>query len=291
MSDDMIWNFIRDRSGKNAERLRLGFVLLIACYSLGAFAQAPVTNSTPRAVKPLIHAHAHNDYEHTRPLFDALDAGFCSVEADVWLVNGQLLVAHDLKDVNPERTLRALYLEPLRERIRRNGGRVFREVPTVTLMIDVKSEASPTYAALREVLAEYREMLTEFSSSATTPRAVTVILSGNRPREQMVAETARWVALDGRLSDLDTQVAPHLIPLISDNWKQYFTWRGEGEFPIGERQKLQRLVEQAHKQGRRIRFWGVPDMSAGWQELNAAGVDLIGTDDLPGLAKFLSGAE
>src|SRR5262249_1980163 len=32
---------------------------------------------------PLIHAHAHNDYEHTRPLFDALDQGFCSVEADI----------------------------------------------------------------------------------------------------------------------------------------------------------------------------------------------------------------
>ena len=25
---------------------------------------------------PLIHAHAHNDYEHKRPLLDALDHGF-----------------------------------------------------------------------------------------------------------------------------------------------------------------------------------------------------------------------
>src|SRR5438128_1656766 len=30
---------------------------------------------------PLLHAHAHNDYEHTHPLFDALEQGFCSVEA------------------------------------------------------------------------------------------------------------------------------------------------------------------------------------------------------------------
>lgn len=43
---------------------------------------------------PLVHAHAHDDYEHKRPLFDALDRGFCSVEADVHLVDGQLLVAH-----------------------------------------------------------------------------------------------------------------------------------------------------------------------------------------------------
>lgn len=38
--------------------------------------------------EPLAQAHAHNDYEHTRPLHDALDHSFTSVEADVWLVDG-----------------------------------------------------------------------------------------------------------------------------------------------------------------------------------------------------------
>src|SRR5438552_3449936 len=58
---------------------------------------------------PLIHAHAHNDYLHRRPLLDALDCGFCSVEADVHLVDGQLLVAHKLNEVRPELTLQSLY--------------------------------------------------------------------------------------------------------------------------------------------------------------------------------------
>jgi len=48
-------------------------------------------------------AHAHNDYLHARPLLDARDHGFCSVEADVHLVNGKLLVAHDPEEVNPSR--------------------------------------------------------------------------------------------------------------------------------------------------------------------------------------------
>jgi hypothetical protein len=74
---------------------------------------------------PLIHAHAHNDYEHPRPLFDALDHGFCSVEADVHLVDGRLLVAHDRSKVKPERTLEALYLDPLRERVKKNNGHVY----------------------------------------------------------------------------------------------------------------------------------------------------------------------
>jgi len=57
--------------------------------------------------KPLPRAHSHNDYEHKRPLFDALDRGFCNIEADVHLVDGRLLVGHDPEDVNPERTLQA----------------------------------------------------------------------------------------------------------------------------------------------------------------------------------------
>ncbi len=30
-------------------------------------------------------AHAHNDYEHEQPLYNAMKAGFTSVEADVYL--------------------------------------------------------------------------------------------------------------------------------------------------------------------------------------------------------------
>src|SRR5689334_22425965 len=68
------------------------------------------------AQTPLPRAHAHNDYEHARPLLDALDQGFGSVEADIYLVDGQLLVAHNRQDVKRERTLEKLYLAPLKQR-------------------------------------------------------------------------------------------------------------------------------------------------------------------------------
>src|SRR5688572_31979100 len=82
-------------------------------FVMGVMALAVLAVS-PGVTPPLPRAHAHNDYEHTRPLIDALEFGFCSVEADIWLVNGQLLVAHDLKDAKAGRTLQALYLDPLR---------------------------------------------------------------------------------------------------------------------------------------------------------------------------------
>ena len=81
-------------------------------FALALFA-APLSAADP---KPLERAHAHNDYEHARPLLDALDQGFCSVEADIFLKDGQLLVAHTVLDLKPERTLQKLYLDPLRQR-------------------------------------------------------------------------------------------------------------------------------------------------------------------------------
>jgi len=82
----------------------------------------PLTADEP---KPLQRAHAHDDYEHKRPLFDALECGFCSVEADVWLVKGQLLVAHVPVQWNTERTLEKLYLDPLRDRAKAGRGKIF----------------------------------------------------------------------------------------------------------------------------------------------------------------------
>jgi hypothetical protein len=239
---------------------------------------------------PLRQAHAHNDYEHRRPLLDALDHGFCSVEADVWLVNGQLLVAHDLEDAKPERTLEKLYLDPLSKRTEQNGGRIFRGGPSLTLLIDVKSDATNTYVALRKVLGRHRRMLTEFRPETTETNAVTVILSGNRARGMMAREPVRLAAYDGRLADLESGDSPHLIPLISDNWTAHFRWRAgpeEGPLAETERLKLRQIVKRVHQQGRRVRFWAAPDSMVSWQELLRADVDLINTDNLGGLRTFL----
>lgn len=241
---------------------------------------------TPRVV-PLPRAHAHNDYEHARPLFDALARGFCSIEADIWLIGGQLLVAHDRKDAQPQRTLSALYLEPLRERVRQHGGRVYRGGPPVILLVDVKSEAEPTYVALHEVLAKFSGILTTFAEGRPRSGAITVIVSGNRARETMAAQTVRYAAIDGRAADLDANPPAALVPLVSENWKTVFGWAWQGPMPAEVRTRLRQWVERAHAQRRQVRFWNTPDRAEAWAVLLEAGVDIIGADDLAGLQEFL----
>src|SRR3954462_7444956 len=100
------------------------------------------------AASPLLRVHSHNDYEHARPLADALSHGFWSVEADVWLTNGQLLVAHDFNKVSAQRTLQSLYLDPLRAFAATNAT-LFATAGPITLLVDVKSDATNTWRALR----------------------------------------------------------------------------------------------------------------------------------------------
>src|SRR5215469_9460539 len=132
--------------------------LLCALLAILSIASAQLV-AQPR---PLTNVHAHNDYEHTRPLFDALDHGFCSVEADIHLVDGQLLVAHSRAEVKPGKTLQTLYLDPLRERVKTNGGHVYPDGPEVILLIDVKGDWRATYPVLRDILKQYADMLTTF---------------------------------------------------------------------------------------------------------------------------------
>jgi hypothetical protein len=260
---------------------------LIRLLALALFLGAAALAADPA---PLVRAHAHNDYEHARPLLDALDHGFASIEADVYLVGGQLLVAHNLKDVKPERTLEALYLDPLRARVAQNGGRVYRGGPTITLLVDVKSGAGATYAALHASLEAYAAMLTVFRDGVATPGAITVIVSGNRAPVVMAAQPLRYAAMDGRIDDLDGQTTSALVPWISDNWQKVFTWRWTGPMPEADRVKLQRCVLAAHAQGRRIRFWNTPDRPDAWRVLFEAGVDVLNTDNLAGLQAFLLAA-
>ncbi|KOG38571.1 phosphatidylinositol-specific phospholipase C/glycerophosphodiester phosphodiesterase family protein [Streptomyces resistomycificus] len=244
--------------------------------------------------RPLWRAHAHNDYEHPRPLLDALDHRFGSVEADIHLVGDQLLVAHDPVDLDPARTLESLYLDPLAARVRAHHGSVYRRHRgSLQLLVDIKTEGASTYLELDRHLKRYRHLFTTYVHGRVLPGPVTVVISGDRAaRAPMAAQTVRRAFYDGRLADLGTSAPASFVPLISDNWTLNFTWPGTGAFPDAERQKLRTITRTAHARGQKVRFWATPDVAgpardALWSELLAADVDHLNTDDLAGLEAFL----
>jgi glycerophosphoryl diester phosphodiesterase len=248
-------------------------------------------HSVAQNAVPLPHAHAHNDYLHDRPLFEALQHGFTSIEVDIHLKDGDLLVGHDHDDLIPGRTIEQLYLAPLHALIERYGKLYGRPYP-LQLLVDIKTEPVATYRALKTVLSRYRDMLTVFSADSVQPGMITVIISGNRSAAEMMADPRSYAAYDGRISDLDGAWPPHFMPLVSDNWNRHFSWRGTGPMPREELEKLKNLVKKTHAQGRMIRFWATDavlkrERSRLWSALLEAGVDWINTDHLGELRTYM----
>ncbi len=247
--------------------------------------------AAPAAAGPLPlvpRAHSHNDYYQPRPLLDALDNGFGSAEADIFLVDGELRVGHDTWELEPGRTLEKLYLDPLFERSAANDHRsVYAESIEFQLLVDIKDDPDGVLDRLLVILPEYEPMLTVYTPDSTTPGAVSIVLSGDRPIERARAMPRRLFAIDGRPADLDRGESPHLMPLISSSWRSHFSWRGEGTMPPDEEEWMRDFIARGQANGHRLRFWALPLPIETSPFYHDTGIDYINTDRPAELRRFL----
>lgn len=234
--------------------------------------------------------HAHNDYEHRRPLLDALAAGFTSIEADVWAVDGRLLLGHNAPD--PRMTLRDLYLEPVKRMFHEEPDR-----PVVQLVLDVKSSWFDTWPLIQRELSAYPDLVTHWHGGEAQRRPVTAVITGDRTRGPLLAASTRWAAYEGRLADLRRSrrhaLDPELTPMIGADFRKAFTWKGIGPMPAAERARLAGWSDAARERGVGLRWWATPDryLPLGlrhrvWDELAAAGAAWISTDHLRGYQRW-----
>ena len=241
-------------------------------------------------VTPLPNAHAHNDYEHEHPLYDALANGFTSVEADVYLIDDDLYVYHDRPGKpDPDRTLVKMYLEPLKKLMKKNGKRIYPGYYNhFFLMIDIKDAAEPTYRKIRAILEGYKELIAVSTGEGTIgDQPVRVFLSGNRPVKEVVSDPIQYAGIDGRPDELKDNIPAILMPVVSDNYRHFLSWSGKGPVNPAQEEKLEEFIREAHAQGKKVRLWAAPDMEPVWEYLLEKGVDLINTDRLEELRTFL----
>src|SRR6185436_13708656 len=124
---------------------------------------------------PLIHAH--NDYQKTEPLTNALRNKVFSIEADVYLFNGELRVAHDKNELTTAPTLDALYLRPISDRMILHKNLISIDSNYLpVLMIDIKENSKGVLAKLLENLNSYPSSFSRIDN----PNAVQVVISGDR---------------------------------------------------------------------------------------------------------------
>ena len=242
-------------------------------------------------VTPLPNAHSHNDYERVNPLKDALVNGFTSVEADVLYIYGRLFVGHNMPDKKRHglKQLHKQYLKPLYKRYKKNGGYIYPnyEQPFY-LWIDIKFESKKAYKKLREQLYAFREMLTYYENGQLHQGKVLVVLSGERPFKELLEDPLQLMTLDGRPEDLSKDYPSHLMPFISENASKVAGEEDYEKVGVEEFQRVKTFIDKTHAQGKKTRLWATPEDEVLWKQLLEMGIDLINTDDLPRLRRFLN---
>jgi hypothetical protein len=226
-------------------------------------------------------AHSHNDYERQRPFSDAYEQQFGSLEADIFLVNDTLFVAHNLKDIRPGRTFSSLYLLPILQQIEKNGGRIYPQdnVP-LQLLIDLKTEGEPTLAALIQLLEPYKTIFAPTGS-------VKIVVSGNLPDPALFEKYPNFVYFDGRPGTVYTPTQMAHVGLISQAFQHYSKWNGEGPLLEKDKKKIQKMINEVHDLGKKVRIWATPDNINSWKTMMALGVDYLNTDKVRELGDYL----
>lgn len=227
---------------------------------------------------------AHNDYVRAKPFYTAYELGVGYIEADVYLIDGKLLVAHQRREIDARRTLDSLYLKPLLEQVRKNGGSAYPDHgKQLTLMIDLKTEGVPTLNALVARLKAYPSLL--------ACSGLHFMISGNVPDPEVWKNYPSFITIDGRPGVSYTADQLDRVAMISTSFRDHASWNGEEPMSAGTLKKLRDLIDDAHAKGKKFRFWATPDSKSAWKEQMRLKFDVILTDDVAALAAFMNNSE
>lgn len=218
----------------------------------------------------LANVHSHNDYEQKTPFDLAYRNQLGSIEADIHLVAGKILVGHDTKDLLPIRNFENMYLAPLLATNTLNRK--------LQLLIDVKTEAISTLDSLIAVLKKYPTLINN--------KNITITISGNTPPDSLFIQYPYYIHFDGRIFKNYTTAQLSKISLISEDYGKFTMWKKTWPMQVAEEEKIKIAIEKIHALNKPIRLWGTPDYPLAWEKFIAMKIDFINTDKIEEITQF-----
>lgn len=262
------------------------------------------------------------------PLYTALAAGCIAIEADCFTPSyyrssylpsffssppeapeNDLLVGHETRELQPDNTLSALYLNPLFEILtqqNRAAGNpakklgVWDKSPFLSLhlAIDYKTISSghDGIPILYSLLAPFREagFLTYYDTLAEKliPGPLTIVGTGDADFELIRAYDHIEIFKDARFStfssspEQDESNCTYVSASISTSKGRFSTSRGMSREQI---RQIRKECKEARERGLIARYWGTPDSEERWRTLVESGVGMLCCDDLERGGRWLRG--
>lgn len=245
--------------------------LLITSFCLG---QYPLSYSVN-------NAHSHNDYEQSIPFKMAYDAGFGSIEVDIFLVEGELYAAHSVDQLALKKSLANLYLQPLNNLVQQNGGNPYKNpVKPLQMLIDIKNTPQATLAAFIKLLQNYPALI--------TGKNISWVITGEQPPVESWRSYPTYITFDAKADKIYADAVANKIGLYSSSLQSFTRWNGKSNIGANDLAALQAVVNRIHALNKKIRFWGAPDFVNAWYQLMHLGVDYINTDHIYELSSFFN---
>lgn len=232
------------------------------------------------AQPPLIHAH--NDYEKPQPLTNALQQKVFSIEADVFLINDSIRVAHDEGKAATAPTLAALYLQPIVQLFTKHKGYISSDTSySPILMIDIKKNGEAVLSVLQQQLAAHPTVF----DRTVNPKAIQIVISGDRGPVNNWKNYPPSILFDGRPNEEYDSATLGKVAFISDAFYNYIKPAASID------SRIQKLATTIHFKGKLLRLWAIPDNPPTWQRLVQLGVDIINTDKVSECSDHFNSAQ
>jgi len=248
-----------------------GLFMLNACVP---YRHMPVINSEAYPV------HSHNDYAHKHPLYDALNNGVNSVEADVYHFLGPLWVCHTPFGIVKLRRIQNWYFRPLKRIIDKNGGYIYKAGETFYVLIEVKTNTRHAMPRLKKIFARYKDMLTTYTNHSVQVKPVTVTILSGRDDAYWMQDSVRYFGVELPFSHASENLNPYV-------YTQFRLHTGSPEPYKDLNSDLNKQIKLVLARGQRIRANAGQDIEPNWEVMYKSGVTFIHTDKLVELKEFM----
>jgi hypothetical protein len=227
------------------------------------------------------HALAEDDHIHKFPLKNALELNFAGITATVNLKKDGSLVCGS-------KTLKELYLDPLKARASAGGGTIYEGYrDEFIVVLEIRSEEEPTLKALENELMNYHDILTEKTPSGIDKKAVRIIAASRNGKAFEYNHKSSFIFSEIPFNEVPEGSSNDFEGVCGLDFRKIYDWSGLGAMPNMQFHSFSSGLKVNSKKGYKTRIYNFPEVPGAMDLFLNAGAAYLQIKDREAFIKYL----
>jgi len=232
-----------------------------------------------RNTKPIISSL---NFTSKNELWESIGNGIINFETDVMYIYGKLYVTSLMPDSANHKipTLTDAYLYPLFNQFKKNNGEIIPGYQgDIFLILNISNQPVQVYKELATEMRPFTEMLSFELGGVKHPGKLRILIKDNNQLEKINSIKPSFLGLVGSLADIDKNTDSGKMPIIEVDLGEITSWKGTGNIPFEDFQKIKDLVAKVHTQNKKISFRNCPTYKAIADVIQTSKADFVSTQE------------